>query len=89
MIAFLILFIHVVISPLKTKARLEAEIIVLRHQLNVLHRRVRPKPKCAAADRLLFIWPSFGGIGRGSDCIGPGSRALRAGGRGYPGRSAA
>ena len=32
MIAFLILFIHVVISPFKTKARLEAEIIMLRHQ---------------------------------------------------------
>jgi PAS domain S-box-containing protein len=40
MIAFLILFIHVVISPFKTKARLEAEIIMLRHQLNVLRRRV-------------------------------------------------
>jgi hypothetical protein len=39
MIAFLILVLHVVVALLKTKARLEAEIIVLRHQLNVLRRR--------------------------------------------------
>jgi len=56
MIAFLILFIHVVISPFKTKARLEAEIIMLRHQLNVLRRRVPPKPRLGVADRLLFVW---------------------------------
>jgi hypothetical protein len=56
MIAFLILLIHVVISPFKTKARLEAEIIMLRHQLNVLRRRVPPKPRLAVADRLVFVW---------------------------------
>lgn len=38
MLALLILVFHVVVSPLKTKARLEAEIIMQRHQLNVLHR---------------------------------------------------
>jgi hypothetical protein len=56
MIAFLILFFHAVISPLKTRAGLEAEIIVLRHQLNVLRRRVPSKPKLAVTDRLLFVW---------------------------------
>ncbi len=40
MIAFLSLLLHVVVSPFRTKARLEAEIILLRHQLNVLRRRV-------------------------------------------------
>lgn len=44
------------VSPLKTKARLEAEIIMLRHQLNVLRRRVPSKPRLAVADRLLFVW---------------------------------
>ena len=39
MIAFLSLFLHVLISPFKTQARLEAEIVLLRHQLNVLRRR--------------------------------------------------
>jgi len=33
MIAFLSLALHVLISPFKTRARLEAEIVLLRHQL--------------------------------------------------------
>jgi hypothetical protein len=56
MIAFLILFLHVLVSPFKARAQLEAEIVVLRHQLNVLHRRVPSKPKLAIVDRLLFVW---------------------------------
>lgn len=47
--------IHVMVSTFKTKARLEAEIIMLRHQLNVLRRRVPSKPRLAGADRLLFV----------------------------------
>jgi hypothetical protein len=56
MMAFLILVLHVVVSPFKTRARLEAEIVLLQHQLNVLRRRVPSKPKFAGADRLLFVW---------------------------------
>src|SRR5712664_2215853 len=56
MIAFLSLLFHVAVSPFKTKARLEAEIIMLRHQLNVLRQRVPSKPKLTVADRLLFVW---------------------------------
>src|SRR6266446_2051691 len=56
MIAFLSLVLHIVVSPFKTQARLEAEIILLRHQLNVLRRRVPSKPKLAITDRLLFVW---------------------------------
>ena len=56
MIAFLSLLLHVVVSPFKTQARLEAEIIMLRHQLNVLRQRVPSKPKLTVADRLLFVW---------------------------------
>ena len=33
MIEFLSLFVHVLLSPFKTRARLEAEIVMLRHQL--------------------------------------------------------
>ena len=40
MIAFLILLVHVLVSPFKTQARLEAEIVLLRHQLSVLRQRV-------------------------------------------------
>jgi hypothetical protein len=56
MIAFVILFVHVLVCPFKTQARLEAEIVLLWHQLNVLRRRVPPKPKLTIADRLLFVW---------------------------------
>jgi transposase InsO family protein len=56
MIAFLTLFLHVLVSPFKVRAQLEAEIVVLRHQLNVLRRRVPSKPKLAIVDRLLLVW---------------------------------
>lgn len=56
MIGFLGLLLHVVVSPFRTKARLEAEIIMLRHQLNVLRRRVPSNPKLAVANRLVFVW---------------------------------
>src|SRR6267378_8664047 len=56
MIAFLNLFLHVLVSPFRTRARLEAEIVMLRHQLNVLRRRVPSKPRLTVADRLIFVW---------------------------------
>ena len=40
----------------KPKARLEAEIIVFRHQLNVLHRAASRRPKLTNPDRLVFVW---------------------------------
>jgi hypothetical protein len=49
LIAFLILALHIVVSPFKTKVRLEAEIISLRHQFNVLRRRVPAKPRTVLA----------------------------------------
>ncbi len=55
MIGCLIPFLHVLVSPFKTQVRLEAEIIMLRHQLNVLRRRVPSNPKLAVTDRLLFV----------------------------------
>jgi hypothetical protein len=36
MVDFLKLFVHILVSPFKTQARLEAEISLLRHQLNVV-----------------------------------------------------
>src|SRR5260370_33543664 len=56
MVAFLILFLHVLVSPFKTQAQLEAEIVLLRHQLGVLRQRVPSRPKLTLADRLLFVW---------------------------------
>jgi len=56
MLPFVGLLLHVLVSPFKTQARLEAEIIMLRHQLNVLRRRGPPKPNLTVADCLLFVW---------------------------------
>ena len=56
MIAFLSRVLHVVVSPFKTRAQLESEIVLLRHRLNVLCRRVPSKPKLAVAKRLIFVW---------------------------------
>src|SRR6478735_8798477 len=55
MLDFLRLFLHALSAPLRTQAQLEAEITMLRHQLNVLGRRAR-RPRLTAADRLLFVW---------------------------------
>jgi hypothetical protein len=56
MVDFLKLLIHVLVSPFKSQARLEAEIVVLRHELNVLRRRVPSRPKLTVADRVIFVW---------------------------------
>src|SRR3979411_1334057 len=56
MLDFLNLFVHVLVSPFKSQARLEAEIVVLRQQLMVLRRRLPSKPKLTVAARLLFLW---------------------------------
>jgi len=48
--------LHALASPFKSQARLEAKIVFLRHQLNLLRRRLPAKPRLTAADRLLFVW---------------------------------
>ena len=58
MLDFFRLFVRLLGSSLRTQAQLEAEITVLRHQLNVL-RRQAPTPRLTAADRLLFVWLSL------------------------------
>jgi hypothetical protein len=55
MFDFLRLLIHALAAPLRTQAQLEAEIAMVRHQLNVL-RRQSPRPRLTPADRLLFVW---------------------------------
>jgi hypothetical protein len=55
MIAFLSLSLHVLISPFKTQAKLEAEIVMLRHQLNVLRWRVHSTPKWAVVPAEYYV----------------------------------
>jgi hypothetical protein len=56
MLDFLRLFVHALAAPLLTQAQLEAEIAMLRHQLNVLRRQASSRPRLTAADRVLFVW---------------------------------
>ena len=46
-----------VIALFRSKARLEAEIVVLRHQLNVLRRRTPTRGRLTLVDRLILVWP--------------------------------
>jgi hypothetical protein len=57
MIAITFLLIRVLCDCLKSRRRLEAEILVLRHQLNILQQQRAPRrPHLRWADRALFIW---------------------------------
>ena len=56
MIAIAFLFICMLFDYFKSRRRLEAEILVLRHQLNVLQQRAPRRLHLRWADRGLFIW---------------------------------
>jgi hypothetical protein len=56
MASFLGLLLHALASPFESQARLEAEIVFLRHQLTLLRPRLPAKPRLTPADRLLFVW---------------------------------
>ena len=56
MVEFLIKFLLVVRSRLKSRARLEAEILVLRQQVIALSRKSRPRVWLRKTDRLTFVW---------------------------------
>jgi hypothetical protein len=50
MIAIALLFVRLLCDCFKSRRRLEAEILVLRHQLNVLHLRVQIFRFCHIGD---------------------------------------
>ena len=55
MIALLYFILAVVVSPFKSKCRLEAENAALRYQLIVLRRKVTGRIRLTNGDRLVFI----------------------------------
>ncbi len=55
MIDVIKLIAGVLASTFKSRARLEAEVLVLRHQLMILRRRAPPRPRVRVVDRLIFI----------------------------------
>ena len=50
------LILCVLASLFKSRAMLEAEILVLRQQINVLRRRAPKRPHLNNTDRFLFVW---------------------------------
>jgi hypothetical protein len=50
------LILDVLASLFKSRAKLEAEILVLRQQINVLRRRAPKRPHLNNTDRFLFVW---------------------------------
>src|SRR6476469_4303743 len=57
MFALLCFVLAVLASPFKSKSRLEAENAVLRHQLIVMRRKLRGRPRLTNNDRW-FFYPS-------------------------------
>jgi len=55
-IAIASLFVRLLCDCFKSRQRLEAEILVLRHQLNILQQRAPRRLHLRWADRALFIW---------------------------------
>src|SRR6516225_1617223 len=55
MIQLLSLLCGALIGLLRSSARREAEILVLRHQINVLRRKSPNRPALSNVDRLLFV----------------------------------
>ena len=55
MIGLLCFGLAILISPFRSKSRLEAENAVLRHQLIVLRRKIRGRPQLTNNDRWFFI----------------------------------
>lgn len=56
MIDSLKLLACLVVSLFRSKGRLEAEIVILRHQLNVLRRGMPSRARLTLIDRLIFVW---------------------------------
>jgi Integrase core domain len=56
MIAMGLLLLRLLCDCFKSRRRLEAEVLVLRHQLNVLQQRAPRRLQLRSIDRALFVW---------------------------------
>ena len=50
------LILGLLASLFKSRANLEAEVLILRQQINVLRRRMPKRPNLNNTDRFLFVW---------------------------------
>ena len=55
MIGWLHLLLNGIAVRFKSRTRLEAEVLILRHQVNVLRRTMGRRPRLTAWDRLVFV----------------------------------
>jgi hypothetical protein len=55
MIALVLLLLAILASPFKSKCQLEAENVVLRHQVVVLRRQLRGRLSLTNLDRLFLV----------------------------------
>src|SRR5262245_47795644 len=49
-------FLAALLMLFRPRSELQAEILVLRHQLNVLRRKAKGRPRLTSWDRLQFVW---------------------------------
>jgi transposase InsO family protein len=56
MVDLVILWCSVFTSLFRSRARLEAEILVLRHQISILRRKAPRRVLLTSIDRLIFVW---------------------------------
>jgi putative transposase len=56
LISFLAAFLPTLFSIFRSRTALELENLALRHQIGVLQRSVRRRPKLIPLDRLLWVW---------------------------------
>lgn len=56
MLHFIYLLVSFVGSRFKSRARLEAEIVILRHQIGILRRQLPKRLVLSGLDRLIFVW---------------------------------
>jgi len=56
MLALLCFVLAVLVSPFKSRSRLEAENAALRHQLIVLRRKMSGRVRLTNSDRWFFVW---------------------------------
>jgi len=58
MLIFLTTLLGTLSSMFRSRAVLELENVALRHQIGVLQRSAKKRPKLTPADRLLWVWLS-------------------------------
>jgi putative transposase len=63
MLSVVSLFLSMLLSVFRSRAALQVEILALRHQIGVLRRSTKKRPKLTMADRLFWAW--FSGLWAG------------------------